>query len=89
MRVRYTRTAERQLRAIFEYIAADDESAARRVISDIRSSLDRLVEFPLLGKKTDVAGVRKFIATKHAYIALYIVAGDIFVTSVLNKRQNR
>lgn len=88
MKVRYTRKAECQLRAIFEYIAADNETAARQVITDIRSSLEHLVEFPLLGKQTDIVGVRKFTVTKHAYVALYIIAGSIFIISILQCRQN-
>ncbi len=89
MRVRYTREAQSQIKAIFDYISADNEAAARQVIADIRSSLEHLAEFPLIGKQTDVLGVRQFVATRHAYIAFYIIAGDIFIISILHRSRSR
>ena len=45
-RVEITRTAESDLREIFHYIAADNEAAANRLVSEIERQIDSLERYP-------------------------------------------
>ena len=46
-RVEITETAESDLREIFHYIAADNEAAANRLVSEIERQIDSLERYPL------------------------------------------
>jgi len=46
-RVEITKTAESDLREIFHYIAADNEEAANRLVSEIERQIDSLERYPL------------------------------------------
>lgn len=48
-RFRFTPEAEAQLAEIIDYIAADSDDAARRVLSGIHEALDKLAEMPEMG----------------------------------------
>ena len=46
-RVEITKTAESDLREIFDYIAADNEAAANRLVIEIERQIDSLERYPL------------------------------------------
>lgn len=46
-RVKITRTAESDIREIFQYIASDHETAARKWVAEIERQIDSLEQFPL------------------------------------------
>ena len=48
-RFRFTPEAETQLAEIIDFIAADSEDAARRVLTDIYEALDKLADMPEMG----------------------------------------
>jgi toxin ParE1/3/4 len=77
MRVRYTRRALSDLRAIYSYIAADNPKAARAVESVIRQTADLLADFPDLGARTarspEFRGIK---AGRYPYRIYYQVRRD-------------
>ena len=56
MRVRWLKSALDDLRAIRQYIARDSQSAALRVVQEIRRSTELLTEQPDMGRAGRVAG---------------------------------
>ena len=46
-RVEITKVAESDIRDIFRYIASDNESAAKRLITEIEEQIESLEQFPL------------------------------------------
>jgi plasmid stabilization system protein ParE len=48
-RFRFTPEAEAQLAEIIDFVAADSEDAARRVLNGIYEALDKLAEMPEMG----------------------------------------
>ncbi len=50
MRIEWTDRALTDLVAVYAYIAGDNEAAARRVIGEIRKTVDHLEMFPALGR---------------------------------------
>ena len=77
MRVRWLRTALRNLDGEASFIAADDAVAARLVVERVLEAVAQLVEQPGLGRPGRVPGTRELIVSKTRYIVPYRVRGDI------------
>ena len=75
MRVRWLRTALRNLDEEASYIAADDANAARVVVQRILGAVAQLAEQPGLGRPGRVPGTRELIVPKTRYIVPYRVRG--------------
>ena len=76
MRVRWTRPALAQLAAIQEYIAEDSPTAANRIVRGIRIDVDRLDNFPAMGRPGRVAGTRELVVNKGRHVVAYHVRGQ-------------
>ena len=62
--IRWTDEAERWLRDIYDYIAADDPAVAARTVEGIYDRAQDLEKFPELGQ-------RYVVSTRHVRILLY------------------
>jgi plasmid stabilization system protein ParE len=76
MRVRWLRTALRNLDEEATYIAADDAAAARLVVDRVLKAVARLVEQPGLGRPGRVPGTRELVVRNTRYIVPYRVRGE-------------
>lgn len=72
MKVNFTPQAQDDLRAIKDWIAADDE----RAISRIRQTVLMFGQFPKLGHEGEVAGTREFKVTGLPYLTVYRIASE-------------
>lgn len=64
--------AVRDLREIYDWIAADDPAAADGVMLDLREALGRLAEMPGLGHvRDDLADESLRVWTVHRYVIIY------------------
>ncbi len=71
MRVKWLRTASRNLDAAVAYIAQEDPGAAARVYTHIRERVAALAEQPGMGKPGRVFGTRELVIEKYPYIIPY------------------
>ena len=76
MRVKWLRTALRNLDEEATYIAADDAAAARLVVARVLDAVALLAEQPGLGRPGRVPGTRELIVAKTRYLVPYRVRGD-------------
>ena len=76
MRVRWLRTALRNLDEEASFIAADDSVAARLVVERVLEAVGQLAEQPGLGRPGRVHGTRELVVSKTRYIVPYRVRGD-------------
>ena len=76
MKVRFTRTAQRDLREIYDYISQDSPTVASRFVTRLVERARELSENPLQGRKTDEANVRVIVAPRLRYLIFYTVAAD-------------
>ncbi len=76
MRVRWLRTAFRNLDEEASFIAADDAVAARLVVDRVLKAVAQLAEQPGLGRPGRVHGTRELIVSKTRFIVPYRVLGD-------------
>jgi toxin ParE1/3/4 len=76
MRLEWSRLAQADRDAIFDYIEADSPQAAITVDDRIRVQVEGLVRFPESGRPGRVEGTRELVIDRTPYIAAYRVAGD-------------
>jgi len=72
----WTLPAREDRRAIREYIAADNPSAALDLDELLSEKAARLVDHPGLGRPGRLQGTRELVAHRN-YILIYDVAGDL------------
>ena len=92
MRLRFGRRALRQLDRIHDYIAANDATAAIKVIDDIYASLTLLISFPEIGRRSVTPGLREWIIPGLPYVAVYRASPAtrwIEIVAVYHTAQNR
>ena len=76
MKLRFTPRAVRDLADIAATIRQRNPQAALRVRAAILESLQNLVLFPHAGRQQNVAGVRKLVTRRFAYL-MYYTADDV------------
>jgi plasmid stabilization system protein ParE len=76
MRIRWLRTALRNLDEEAAYIAATDPAAARRVVGRVLAAVDQLADQPGLGRPGRVPGTRELVVLKTRYLVPYRVRSD-------------
>ncbi|NNM68654.1 MAG: type II toxin-antitoxin system RelE/ParE family toxin [Gallionella sp.] len=75
MKLVWSRPAREDRKAIREYIAADNPSAALDFDELLSEKAARLVDHPGLGRPGQLNGTRELVAHRN-YILIYDVAGD-------------
>jgi toxin ParE1/3/4 len=76
MRVRWLRTALRNLDEEASFIAADDATAARLVVRRVLTAVALLAEHPGMGRPGRVPGTRELLVPRTRYIVPYRVHGE-------------
>jgi toxin ParE1/3/4 len=71
----WTPTAIADLKAAWDYIAIDNETAADRTIDRIQDAAETLLQFPRAGRASRVRGAREFVVPGTPYFLVYEVAG--------------
>ena len=67
----WTKPALKDIDYIFNYIAQDDEDAARSVAKKIYNASEELDKHPQVGRKGTVSGTRELVIPKLPYILIY------------------
>ena len=76
MKLIWARPAREDRKAIREYIAADNQSAALALDELLSGKAARLVDHPGLGRPGRLQGTRELVAHRN-YILIYDLAGDL------------
>ena len=76
MRIEWDARAVRDLQEIRAFIAADKPTAAGHVAEQIMTSVQRLSEFPLMGRQTKYPDIRMLTITGIPYVAYYRLRTD-------------
>jgi toxin ParE1/3/4 len=77
VRVKWLRTALRNLEVEAEYIAQENPEAAARVVERVRDAVQKLADHPALGRSGRVSGTRELVVTGIPYIVPYRVRGNV------------
>jgi toxin ParE1/3/4 len=76
MRLEWSRFAQRDREAIFDYIEADRPHAAVSLDDRIRTQVEQLVKFPEVGRPGRVRGTRELVIDRTPYIVAYCIRGN-------------
>ena len=88
MRVRYSRRALADIVRIADYVREHNPRAAAAFQKRIRSSIEQLQLFPLLGRPTDDPDMRMFPIVRYPYLVFYeLVDREIVVHHIRHARR--
>lgn len=73
MHVRLSSDAEKDLDAIFSYIARENPAAAHRQIDRVLTTISMLETFPLLGKPGRVKDTRELVVARTRFFVVYTI----------------
>jgi toxin ParE1/3/4 len=71
MQVRWLRKALRNLEQAHAHIAKDDPEAAIQTVLKIQAVVNRLAQFPLMGRVGRVEGTRELMIVNTPYFVIY------------------
>jgi toxin ParE1/3/4 len=69
--VRWALDAQAHIASIHDYIAERNPQAAQRVVARIRAAVDRLADFPYLGRPGIAPETRELMVARLPYIVVY------------------
>jgi toxin ParE1/3/4 len=76
LRIDYAARYFRRLEDVRERIAEDNPAAATRLVERIQTTVERLRDFPALGRPGRVSGTRELVIPGTSYIVPYRVAEE-------------
>jgi toxin ParE1/3/4 len=74
--IRLDERALADLAEIRDYLVERSPSGAEHVRLHLVETIDRLADFPFLGRATDEPSVRVMALTRYPYLVFYAVVGD-------------
>ncbi len=89
MNVNFTPQARDDLLSIHDWIAAEDDRTADRVVSRIVQTAMMFGQFPMIGRPGQVDNTREFSVTGLPYLIVYSIASetDVDVLTILHTRR--
>jgi len=90
MKVRFTRTAQRDLAEIHAYISQDSPDLASRFVAGLIERSRKLGDTPFEGRATDEPNARVIVAARLRYLIFYMIAEDeIHITHIRHTSRRR
>jgi len=90
MKVRFTRTAQRDLAGIHAYISQDSPDIASRFVARLIERSRELADNPFEGRATDEPDSRVIIAPRLRYLIFYTIAeNEIHITHIRHTSRRR
>ncbi len=86
MEVRFSESSLEDLRSIREYICANNEESAKKVVAHILEQVETiLVHNPAIGRAGRILRTREFVVSKYPYIVPYQVRENtIYILRILH-----
>ena len=89
MKLRFRQSALADIAALHDFIAKDNPRAAQRTVQRVQTSIDRLRQFPRMGRH-GANGTRELVITGLPYIAVYeVTAESVDIIAVFHASQGR
>jgi len=83
--IRWTPQATDHLRSAHEYLAAESERAAGKLIDRILAAVEVLAQHPQLGRPGRVEGTRELVITRTPFIVAYrLRANQVQILAILH-----
>jgi toxin ParE1/3/4 len=90
MKVRFTRTAQRDLAEIHAYISQNSPTIASRFVARLIERARELADNPFEGRETDEPNARVVVAPRLRYFIFYtLTADEIHITHIRHTSRRR
>jgi toxin ParE1/3/4 len=90
MKIRFTRTALRDLARIHDYISQDSPAIASRIVTRLIERSRQLTDNPFEGRQTDEPAARVIIEPRLRYFIFYTVTpNEIHITHIRHTSRRR
>jgi toxin ParE1/3/4 len=90
MKVCFTRTAQRDLARIHDYISQDSPAIASRFVARLIERSRQLADNPFTGRETDEPDARVIVEPRLRYFIFYTVTSDeIHITHIRHTSRRR
>lgn len=76
MKIVWTRLALSDLDAAYNYIAANNPSAAVDIIDRIEKAINNLTQYPEIGRPGRIPGTKELVVTRTPFILPYRIQGE-------------
>lgn len=81
--IRFDARALADFAEIRDYLVERSPTGAERVRLHLIQTIERLADFPFLGRPTDEPGVRVLVLTRYPYLVFYaVIADDVVILHV-------
>lgn len=88
MRIRWLRSAIRDLNALADYLAQDDQEFAQHMYAEIRQQCDSLCDFPEKERPGRISGTKELVLVKYQYVIPYRVKNNVVeILRIFHTRQ--
>jgi toxin ParE1/3/4 len=88
MVIQWTTPATEELVSVYEFAAAENPAAARRIMNHIWETVEVLERHPMAGRKGRVAGTRELVIPGTSFIAGYrIEKKELWILAVMHAAQ--
>ena len=84
MKVQWTPEAERDRTAIWDYLAARDPGAARRIDQVFSDAVARLVDFPMVGHEGEISGTRELTPHRNYRLVYEVVDDTVWILVLIH-----
>ncbi|HXK04513.1 MAG TPA: type II toxin-antitoxin system RelE/ParE family toxin [Verrucomicrobiae bacterium] len=90
MRIRWTPAAAADLKAIHDYLREHEPQWARLTVIELRQGIQKLKQFPQIGRPGRAEGTRELLHERLPYIVVYRVRGEaVEVLRIWHPSQDR
>ena len=84
MEIIWTPEAEKDRLAVFEYIAADNPSAAITLDDRLVEVVSKLIDFPTMGTQGLISGTRELILEKHFRVIYELKGTTVWILALVH-----
>ncbi|NEP03720.1 MAG: type II toxin-antitoxin system RelE/ParE family toxin [Okeania sp. SIO2G4] len=76
MKIVWTRLALNDINSAYEYIVTNNQDAALDTIERIEEAINRLLQYPQMGRVGQISGTRELVISRTPFIVPYRVRDD-------------
>lgn len=90
MQIKFTKKALADIDVIYEYIAIDSVTTAKKVISRIEQTVDYVGDYPEMGHQSIVKNVREMVVPHSPLSIIYEIKDDVlYILTIFHSARDR
>jgi toxin ParE1/3/4 len=88
MKIKWLKRAFQNLESIANYLQQNNPEIAIQIVLKIQTGIEKLADFPLMGRKGRVASTRELVIINTPYVVIYRIKNDnVEILRILHSAQ--